>query len=103
MAVVAQFVGPGRTNPVADPALDITRQPGMPSAVKTVLARSCRDCHSNETIWPWYAHVAPASWLVVSDVNEARSVMNFSRWAADDEDDQDNHLRKMCRMLQAGV
>jgi hypothetical protein len=42
--------------------------------------RACFDCHSNETRWPWYAHVAPASWLVQSHVDEGRRILNFSEW-----------------------
>ena len=51
-----------------------------PSAVHAILKRSCYDCHSNETHWPWYASVAPVSWLVASDVHEAREHLNFSTW-----------------------
>lgn len=42
--------------------------------------RTCYDCHSNETAWPWYSNVAPISWLVQNDVEEGRSKMNFSEW-----------------------
>ncbi len=42
--------------------------------------RACVDCHSNETSWPWYASVAPVSWLVQHDVDEGRSHFNVSRW-----------------------
>jgi mono/diheme cytochrome c family protein len=41
---------------------------------------ACFDCHSNETIWPWYSNVAPVSWLVQRDVDEGRSRLNFSEW-----------------------
>jgi hypothetical protein len=40
--------------------------------------RACMDCHSNETQWPWYAHIAPASWLVYYDVMRGREVLNLS-------------------------
>ena len=42
--------------------------------------RACFDCHSNETVWPWYSYVAPVSWLVYHDVMEGRGQMNFSEW-----------------------
>jgi hypothetical protein len=42
--------------------------------------RACFDCHSNETNWPWYANVAPVSWLVQRDVEEGREHLNFSDW-----------------------
>lgn len=48
---------------------------------------ACFDCHSNETIWPWYASVAPVSWLVQRDVDRGRSKANWSEWGLDDDDD----------------
>jgi hypothetical protein len=51
-----------------------------PIEVKTLLKRSCYDCHSNEVSWPWYGYVAPVSWLVAYDVKEGREELNFSEW-----------------------
>lgn len=48
--------------------------------VKTVLKRACYDCHSHETVWPWYSRIAPISWLVAHDVTEGRAELNFSTW-----------------------
>ena len=45
-----------------------------------LLRRACYNCHSNETVWPWYSNVAPVSWLLASDVKEGRSHVNFSEW-----------------------
>lgn len=47
---------------------------------RELAARACFDCHSNETRWPWYSHVAPASWLLQRDVDEGRRIVNFSEW-----------------------
>lgn len=51
-----------------------------PPAIAATLRRACYDCHSNETRWPWYSHVAPVSWLIVRDVTLARKEINFSEW-----------------------
>lgn len=48
--------------------------------------RSCGDCHSNKTDWPWYSHVAPSSWLVQYDVQKGRSKMNVSEWGQTEND-----------------
>jgi hypothetical protein len=74
---VLQLVPYGRdhTNPppVSEPAWDTP-------ATRALAVRACFDCHSNETRWPWYSHVAPVSWLVQRDVDVGRRVMNFSEW-----------------------
>ena len=51
-----------------------------PEEMRTLLRRACYDCHSNETVWPWYSHVAPVSWLLSHDVREGREKVNFSTW-----------------------
>jgi hypothetical protein len=43
-----------------------------------LVRRACYDCHSNETVWPWYSYVAPVSWLIYNDVQEGRQHLNFS-------------------------
>lgn len=74
---VVQLVPYGRdhTNPPLkkEPAWD---RP----ATRALAVRACFDCHSNETRWPWYSHVAPFSWLVQRDVDVGRRVVNFSEW-----------------------
>jgi len=45
-----------------------------------ILDRSCQDCHSNRTAWPWYSHVAPVSWIISKHVVEGREMLNFSDW-----------------------
>lgn len=51
-----------------------------PAEVRSILRRSCYDCHSHEVRRPWYAYVAPSSWLVEHDVKEGREHLNFSTW-----------------------
>ncbi len=72
--VVMQFFQIDRSNPPATAPL------AGPAPVKAVLERACYDCHSNETRWPWYAYVAPMSWLVGDHVTHGRSELNFSEW-----------------------
>jgi len=76
--VVAQLVPYGRDhdNPavVVEPAWD------RPTT-RALAERACFDCHSNQTTWPWYSHVAPVSWLVQRHVDEGREVLNFSDWS----------------------
>ena len=47
---------------------------------RAIAERACFDCHSNQTVWPWYSNIAPSSWLLAKDVAEGREEMNFSDW-----------------------
>lgn len=84
--VLAQAIRVERLNPPVQ--AEITADP----AVKPLLRRACYDCHSNETVWPWYSNVAPASWLIASDVEEGRSNLNFSEWGSLGSDAQSHKL-----------
>jgi hypothetical protein len=48
---------------------------------------ACFDCHSNETVWPWYSNVAPFSWLSTNHVEEGRAHLNFSAWPPKETDE----------------
>ncbi len=59
----------------------VVSEPNWDSQQTRELAkRACFDCHSNETVWPWYSKIAPVSWLVYRDVVEGRRRLNFSEW-----------------------
>ena len=65
----------------------VVSEPAWDSDVTRRLAvRACFDCHSNETVWPWYAQIAPMSWLVTLDVVGGRDELNFSEWEGDGDD-----------------
>jgi len=77
LLLVIQLVpyGHQHTNP------PVTAEPVWPDpAVRDLAVRACFDCHSNESVWPWYSNIAPVSWLVQSDVDRARTILNFSTW-----------------------
>lgn len=76
LLLLSQLIRPDRTNPPVNP--DEALQ--APKEVETVLRRSCYDCHSNETRWPWYSNLAPFSWTIASHVKEGRLALNFSKW-----------------------
>ncbi len=59
---------------------DLIKSANVPQDVAVLLKNACYDCHSNETVYPWYSYVAPVSWLVIRDVNEGREELNFSEW-----------------------
>lgn len=83
--LLIQLVPYGREhdNPpvVAEPAWDSAQ-------TRQLTMRACFDCHSNETVWPWYSNVAPVSWLVQRDVDEGREELNYSEWNRRQEGDE---------------
>ncbi len=96
LLVLIQFVPVTRTNPAGDPAQEID------APIGDILRRSCYDCHSNDTEWPWYAQLAPASWLLAHHVNEGREHLNFSQWNSLSTDRQ-AHLKQEIRdVVEAG-
>ena len=98
----AQLVRPARANPPTDPRRTIGAFVGTTSALAAVLDRSCRDCHSNATEWPWYTDVAPLSWLMARGVAEGRKAVNFSEWGAYSPQQQRTLLAASCDDVSSG-
>jgi hypothetical protein len=76
IGVAIQFVPILRDNPPVTAPLT-----KAPADVAAMLHRACYNCHSSETIWPWYSYVAPVSWLVARDVHQGRRHLDFSAWS----------------------
>ncbi len=70
-----------------------------PQAVK-IIERSCQNCHSEKTEWPWYSYVAPMSWMIEKDVHGGRSHMNLSAWNGYNARDQQEILSKMSVLVR---
>ncbi|HEY8187014.1 MAG TPA: heme-binding domain-containing protein [Pyrinomonadaceae bacterium] len=100
--VVSQFIGPAKTNPSTDASLSIESRLPLTPQVTTILDRSCNDCHSNKTRWPWYSNVAPVSWFVINHVDEGRQNLNFSEWGRYTQRDVDGLLKQICREVKGG-
>jgi hypothetical protein len=100
--VVMQVIRPARTNPPVDESRTIQAHTQLTPEAAAILNRSCNDCHSNQTRWPWYTNVAPVSWFVINHVNDGRRQMNFSDWAQYDRSEQENYLKKICREVKSG-
>ena len=72
-ALLIQLIPIDRTNPPV-----VTQVQWDSPQTQALFKRACADCHSNETVWPWYSYVAPVSWLVAHDVSEGRGRLNVS-------------------------
>lgn len=69
-------------------------------AVLRTLEKSCRNCHSERTEWPWYSYVAPMSWMIENDVHQGRSHLNLSRWDEYDAQKQHDLLAELAAVVR---
>ena len=77
----------------------VTAEPAWDSpATQNLVMSACKDCHTNETVWPWYSNIAPISWLVQHDVDEGRHRLNYSEWDRPQGRDSD----EAARLVQQG-
>jgi hypothetical protein len=72
-----------------------------PAEVQAILKRSCFDCHSNHTRFPWYSSIAPVSWFTKWHVKEGREHMNFSTWASYSDDKKADFLDKIPKAIKS--
>jgi Haem-binding domain len=101
--ILIQFIQPRRTNPPVVPSRSLEAHMDVPPDVQGMFKRSCYDCHSSATVWPWYSRVAPISWYVVHDVNEGRSHVNFQNWEAQVSPKEGlEHLGLSCKLVREG-
>jgi Haem-binding domain len=103
LAAVAVIVG--QMEPQQRPAIE-RRNQGLPllfnSEPAHVLVRACGNCHSNHTDWPWYSHVAPASWWIARDVREGRESLNLSEWETYSAPQRRDKLESICGLISTG-
>ena len=94
-----QLIRPDRTNPPIDPKVALQ----APKEVQLILKRSCYDCHSHETKWPWYSNIAPLSWVIIGHVNEGREALNFSNWTNIPNDIKEKRLKRAIKTTRNGM
>ena len=103
LLVVAQFKRPAKTNPSIDQSVALESHMNVDPRVAAIFDRSCNDCHSNKTRWPWYADVAPISWFVIGHVDEGRDHLNFSEWGNYSSGERKALLGEFCEMVSEGA
>ncbi len=80
----------------------VTEEIQVPDNIKAIFERSCYDCHSNKTKWPWYSYVAPVSWLVAGHVEDGRKNLNFTEWDKYDAKKRANKLEEILDEIEEG-
>lgn len=100
--VGAQFVRPTTAVQPVDRSLGLAARAQMPSQLRGLLERSCRDCHSHDTAWPWYSKVAPMSWWIAGHVNGGRRHFNYSTWGNLEPAKASHALEEICEVVEKG-
>lgn len=83
--IAIQLIPVDKSNPPVTAEIEASPE------VLAIFERACYDCHSNETVWPWYSNIAPVKWSMSSHVKVGRLQLNFSEWNMYDENRQ-KHL-----------
>lgn len=95
-----QFISTDKVNPPVDHKVNFVDVKKTPAKIQGLLKGACYDCHSNETVYPKYAYIAPISWSVKSHINEGREHLNFSIWDTYNKDLKQSMLSKSIQTIQ---
>lgn len=82
-----------------NPSYDKKDEIQVPKDVMAVFKRACYDCHSNDTVWPWYSKIAPLSWSIGRHVRYGRAYVNFSIWNTYTDKQKDHKLEEIYRTM----
>ena len=77
-----QFIRPAKNQSADILTSDISHAYSVPQNVSTILKKACNDCHSNNTVYPWYAEVQPVAWWLNHHIQEGKNELNFNEFAA---------------------
>lgn len=100
--IVIQFFRIDKTNPPVKAEMDFINITKPSPEVAQILKTSCYDCHSHESVYPWYTNVTPVSWWIKSHINDARRHLNFSEWGSYSSKKADHKLEECVEMTEEG-
>ena len=98
--IIGQFIRPDFSNPPVVTSETLAASTQVPADVQRVLTRSCNDCHSNETRYPWYSKVTPFNWFLANHIEEGRSELNFSVWNTYNAKKKLRKLEELCEQVE---
>ncbi|WP_315817484.1 heme-binding domain-containing protein [Paraflavitalea speifideaquila] len=98
--VVIQFIRPARNESGAITANDITQQYHVPEPITDLLKRSCNDCHTNHTRYPWYTNIQPVGWWMQEHVEDGKRNLNFSEFGTYKPKDQDHIMEEIIEVIE---
>jgi hypothetical protein len=97
-----QFVRIDKSNPPVEPEKTMEAAINVPPDIQQIMARSCNDCHSNKTVYPWYTNVAPVSWWLRNHIEDGRRHLNVSEYATYAPKKREHKLEEICEQVRSG-
>ena len=97
--LLMQAIQIDKKNPVLEKSLEIQ----APTEVMEIFKNACYDCHSNQTTWPWYSSIAPASWIINDHVKHGRKALDFTSWESYSQDEKTKKLKEIYRTVYASM
>ena len=98
--ILMQFIQTNKENIAQEKNLEMTVDN---IEVYNILKTACYDCHSNETVWPWYSKIAPFSWVVSNHVTEGKKALNFSTWENYNQEEKEEKIKDIYRTAYASM
>ncbi len=97
--ICMQLIQTEQINPKLDKNLEIK----APQNIQTMFKNACYDCHSNQTNWPYYANIAPFSWIIARHVKQGRKALDFTAWENYDEKEKSKKLKAIYRTVYGSM
>ena len=102
IVVLIQFIPSNLPDVTFENPNDLLANNDVPENIESLLRASCYDCHSNESVYPWYSYVAPVSYLISKDTREGRHHLNFSEWEKMDSIEKAEALEDIAEEVEEG-
>lgn len=101
--IVIQFFRPAKNNSIVDARKQITAVMPVPENVQTIFAKACNDCHSNNTVYPWYSHIQPVAWWLSDHIKDGKKHLNFDEYATYRPRKQFHKMEETTEMVKEGA
>lgn len=99
--VLAQFIRPDLSHPPVTPGQELEALTAVPQEIAAVFTRSCNDCHSHKTSFPWYSQITPVSWWLKDHIDHGREHLNFSVWNTYNSERKVRRLEEVCEQVES--
>lgn len=98
---IAQFINPAKNQSETIPETDFIVTETPPKQISQLLKTACYDCHSNNTIYPWYDRITPVNFWVDNHIQHGKKHLNFSEWSNYSVKKKQHKLDEIIELVEA--